>query len=843
MSERDNTSGPALQAADEAVSQAMAAYVGRDWAGAERLCRAALAAHPAHAGALDMLGAIAAQSGRLDEAAALFARSVAAQPASPTAHNNLGNVLKNLGRPGEAVASYDRALALKPDFAEAHCNRGNALLALAQAEAAIAAYDHAIALRPQYAQAHLNRGNALQKLGQAAAAVASYDLALAVRADFAEAWCNRGVALKELGQADAAVASYDRALALNANDARAHYNRGNALRALQQADAAIACYERAIALAPDHADAHFNLAVTLQGRGRMEAAAAACRRAIALAPDNAEAHAHLGCVLTALRRVAEAEPCFRRALALDPQLDTARRGYAACIATMAFHDADPALHAVTARAMAEAWMRPAALARAACNLLRVTLEKQNALAAAPAAALAPLDADALLHAVLVTTPVVDAALEDMLTRMRRGLLDAAAAGEGAGDDAAPGLRLYCALAAQCFINEYVFAQDADESRAAAALRDQLAAALAADARVPALLVAAVGCYFPLHTLAGAETLRDRAWPAALRDLLALQVAEPLQERASRRTIAQLTPIDDAVSLAVQNQYEENPYPRWVRLPRGAAPESLETHLRSTLPYAALPPQPAPAQPEILIAGCGTGQQPIETAQTIAGANILAIDLSMASLAYAARKTRELQINAIEYGCADILRLDTLGRTFDVIESAGVLHHLADPFAGWRRLLALLRPGGYMRLGFYSAVARRHIVRAQALIRAAGYGSTPEEIRRCRQHLRQIAAAENLGSVLQSDFYSTSNCRDLLFHVQEHRLTLEAIDGFLQENQLVLLGFLLDAPVLEAYRRRFADDPRCTNLAHWAAFERDHPDTFIGMYQFWVCRSPAHRRAP
>jgi ubiquinone/menaquinone biosynthesis C-methylase UbiE len=41
--------------------------------------------------------------------------------------------------------------------------------------------------------------------------------------------------------------------------------------------------------------------------------------------------------------------------------------------------------------------------------------------------------------------------------------------------------------------------------------------------------------------------------------------------------------------------------------------------------------------DALIAGCGTGQQSIQTAQTIPDAKILAVDLSAASLAYAKRK--------------------------------------------------------------------------------------------------------------------------------------------------------------------------------------------------------------
>ena len=71
-----------------------------------------------------------------------------------------------------------------------------------------------------------------------------------------------------------------------------------------------------------------------------------------------------------------------------------------------------------------------------------------------------------------------------------------------------------------------------------------------------------------------------------------------------------------------------------------------------------------------------------------------------------------------------MRLGALGRTFDLIESNGVLHHMADPWAGWRVLLSLLRPGGFMRIGLYSEIARWGVVAARALIAQQGYGATP-----------------------------------------------------------------------------------------------------------------------
>jgi hypothetical protein len=85
----------------------------------------------------------------------------------------------------------------------------------------------------------------------------------------------------------------------------------------------------------------------------------------------------------------------------------------------------------------------------------------------------------------------------------------------------------------------------------------------------------------------------------------------------------------------------------------------------------------------------------------------------------------------------------------------------------------------------------------------------------------------------SDFSSTSGCRDLLFHVQEHRFTLPAINSFLRKNNLQFLGFRLDTQIAEAFRNRFSADGASTDLDLWHLFETENPTTFSGMYQFWI----------
>jgi SAM-dependent methyltransferase len=219
--------------------------------------------------------------------------------------------------------------------------------------------------------------------------------------------------------------------------------------------------------------------------------------------------------------------------------------------------------------------------------------------------------------------------------------------------------------------------------------------------------------------------------------------------------------------------------------------------------------------------------------------VLAVDLSLSSLAYAKRQTRAIGLDNIEYAQADILELGSIRRRFDLIEAIGVLHHLAEPFKGWRVLLELLRPRGLMRIGVYSELARAHVKSARSFIAERGYRAIPDDIRRLRRELMDGAHnGHEANSLLNQptgaeDFFTLSECRDLLFHVQEHRLTLPDIGAFLADNDLALLGFEVGAATQARYRSRFPRDAAMTDLASWQAFERENPDTFVGMYQFWV----------
>ncbi|MBM3483722.1 MAG: tetratricopeptide repeat protein [Alphaproteobacteria bacterium] len=112
-------SARASAAAEDQLVAANAAFGRRDFAEAERLLRVTLAATPRHAGALHLLGATCAQTGRHEEAVTLVRQAIGLAPRDASAHNTLGIALRRLGRFDEAIAVYEKALALDPKLVDA----------------------------------------------------------------------------------------------------------------------------------------------------------------------------------------------------------------------------------------------------------------------------------------------------------------------------------------------------------------------------------------------------------------------------------------------------------------------------------------------------------------------------------------------------------------------------------------------------------------------------------------------------------------------------------------------------------------------------------------------------
>ena len=103
---------------------------------------------------------------------------------------------------------------------------------------------------------------------------------------------------------------------------------------------------------------------------------------------------------------------------------------------------------------------------------------------------------------------------------------------------------------------------------------------------------------------------------------------------------------------------------------------------------------------VLDAGCGTGRHAYYAAQ-YGASEVVGLDLSDAVETASRVLSRFENVEVVQ---GDLLRppLRTAaeGGGFDLVYSVGVLHHLPDPYEGFRSLLRLVRPGGTIAVWVY-----------------------------------------------------------------------------------------------------------------------------------------------
>lgn len=447
---------------------------------------------------------------------------------------------------------------------------------------------------------------------------------------------------------------------------------------------------------------------------------------------------------------------------------------------------------------------------------------------------APLLRDPLLLSALENCMVTNLEVEQLLTAMRRALLLELPSERLAEPDLA---RFATALAAQCWGNEYVFAAEPDELRAVDLLPPAEPALAGDDAASRAHLLRALYrnplSAFPANITVDAV---DAIRPEPFSRLLKMLIGERDELCATSSAIGPIGTIDQATSLKVKAQYETHPYPRWrgtALYPDGRFSEYLETFFtKREISFLASPF-------ELLVAGCGTGLQAVSAALDYgANAHVTGLDISSASLGYAAMMARRFEATNLSLALGDIDRIETFAPSwkgrFHVIECCGVLHHMADPFAAWRKLLDCLAPGGIMLVGLYSQLARRDLEALRREPEYPGSGADDDALRRYRSHLISRGPDAPGASYLRArDTFATSGFRDFFLHVSEKTTTLAEIGSFLDENDLAFRGFV-NAP-FGALARRFPNERWPGSLERWADLEREQPRLFIGMYQFWLTR--------
>ena len=645
-------------------------------------------------------------------------------------------------------------------------------------------------------------GGVFNGLGLFSKSINWFSRATLLRHDFYDAYKNLGIVSSKISKNDLSYISFIRAVLLQPSDTTIYNSIGLLLTNLNRPSEAIDNYRRGLLINSRHAETHNNIGLFFKNEGRVDKAIEYYRKAIDLKPEFPEAYFNLASSLIKLK------PTYYS--------DNLAKLYQDVL------DREKFVHTTQMVDSVLMLLKHNNIIRNAIGTVKNQSVRNN-----PSELCIQLAGIPLFLKIIEDCPIPDLSIEMMLKNLRKALLLERKNLRSSEEL----LRFQCSLALQCFTNEYIYSETKEEKDDVDKLESEIESCFLANHELQPNDVACLACYRPIHKYSWTNQISKLT---GLKKLYQRQVKEVNEESLLCKIIPKLGSVTDTVSLSVQNQYENNPYPRWVST-RVNFPVTISKFLAESELLSIYPEKPFADKPQILVAGCGTGRQAISTASIFRGSHVTAIDLSLTSLGYAKRKAKQLEIHNLEYLQADLLEARSLNKKFDIIECCGVLHHMKDPVEGWKVLVDCLQPNGIMKIGLYSAIARQHIMKARRLIEERKISTKKEDMINFRDEIIKHNKL-NLRNLLQStpDFFSTSSLRDLLFHVQEHRFNIPDIRQLIKQLGLEFIGFdLQNEETRNIFLSTYSQKNALYDLDKWENFEQSHTRTFAGMYNFWT----------
>ena len=640
--------------------------------------------------------------------------------------------------------------------------------------------------------------------------------------------------LYELGKFNDVLIKVDVTIKLFPNSDILYNIRGATNAALGRINIANSNYSHAIKLNPDNAGAHNNMANNLKAQGKLEAAIRSYKEAVRIFPRYAQAYYNMGNAFQEKENHTEAIKNYGEALTIKPDFVEAYKNLAHVLKGYHFTKPIYDLNKILTHLIREGnYVSPQDISSSIISILKLdpiiekaihkrieTKEYTDFLETISALSELPL-----LIQLMKSCPIPNLDFELLLSDLREKFLTYLPCIK----ENQKANNFLLALSLQCFTNEYVYNETEHETDLVNKLIEFIIDKLNSGKQPRKLEILCLSSYRALYKY---DWFKRLMLPEDLDEILTRLISEPIEEKQSISSIPSLDKVRNPVSAKVKEQYEENPYPRWINIGLHLNPSTISEVIED-IGYLRLSSSIIKRvdAPEILIAGCGTGQHSIETARRFKKSRVLAIDLSYASLSYAKRKTKELGFQNITYLQADILNLKKLNKKFDIIESSGVLHHTHNPMAAWKALVTCLKPGGIIKIGLYSKMARKNITKIRKEIAKAKLEIKKSEIRKFRKSIIQSDGRHYETILSSKEFYSLSGVRDLLFHYQEHHFTIPQIKRSISDLGLSFCGFE-NTKIVEIFKSLNSGKNDLYDLNKWNDFEIKYQNAFAGMYQFW-----------
>ena len=579
---------------------------------------------------------------------------------------------------------------------------------------------------------------------------------------------------------------------------------------------------------------YFNIALTLTKKNKFDEAINVFKKAILLKPDYVEAYFNIGVILYSTGKYLFAIEVFNKVISLNPNYTSAYNYLAISISKGSFLETKPHLHSSILQLLQKKnIVNPATIAKAVISLIKcdsvikdiLKLKDNPDLDDTLIDIISNLSDNKLLIELMGLTPIIDLDLEKLLTRIRSFILLNIDKIQNKNEI----IDFQSALALQCFMNEFLYEESELETQSLKILEQSIELLISEGKKPDPFIILCLGSYKPLYSYKWSQLI---SLPGQYEKVSKTLINDFFTEKTLSSEIPTLQEVTDKISYDVRQQYEENPYPKWTSIKLNPEPLPFDEIIKRFRLKLINNKIDMSASLNVLIAGCGTGRQSIDIATNYKNSKIIAIDLSLRSLAYAKRKTQELGITNIRYMQADILDLAKLGQQFDIIECGGVLHHMKNPMAGWQVLKDCLKAGGLMRIGLYSDIGRQYVVKTRSEIGQLGLDTKKSQIQAFRNNVIKLQKSHHHDLIKISDFYDLSSFRDLVFHVQEHRFNITQIKECLSQLDLSFCGFMNNDEINRRFKLEYNNNDDEYNLDKWKLFEEENINTFSAMYQFW-----------
>lgn len=170
---------------------------------------------------------------------------------------------------------------------------------------------------------------------------------------------------------------------------------------------------------------------------------------------------------------------------------------------------------------------------------------------------------------------------------------------------------------------------------------------------------------------------------------------------------------DPVKAGVLRMYMSYPYPNY------NAAERAQILPAELCRYRYLGLEPYMKGARVIDVGCGTGHRVMPMAKHFGASEYVGFDHSAASIEVARALAKELDCNASLH-TGDLFALPFPDASFDIVISQGVLHHTSDPWRGFRELVRICKPGGFVNIFLYNKWNHwRHNLQKARVNRTAG----------------------------------------------------------------------------------------------------------------------------